>query len=117
MRGEEGGRGRNALSWAHGQGREMGMVGLLAATSPPQWRLGALTKGFFIVLAKTSRDTQKGIMEAAPETHLQRQNEVKKGRHFTPSPNLPRTKTIDFLSTFSPSVNLSQTKTIDFFPK
>ena len=59
------------------------MVGLLAATSPPQWRLGALTKGFFIVLAKTSRDTQKGIIEAAPETHLQRQNEVKKGRHFT----------------------------------
>ena len=68
------------------------MVGLLAATSSPQWRLGALTKGFFIVLAKTSRDTQKGIMEAAPETHLQRQNEVKKGRHFTPSVNLPPTK-------------------------
>ena len=52
------------------------MVGLLAATSPPQWRLGALTKGFFIVLAKTSRDTQKGIIEAAPETHLQKQIEV-----------------------------------------
>ena len=67
------------------------MVGLLAATSPPQWRLGALTKGFFIVLAKTSRDTQKGILEAAPETLLQWQNEVKKGGHFALSPNSPHT--------------------------
>ena len=90
------------------------MVGLLAATSSPQWRLGALTKGFFIVLAKTSRHTHKGIMQAAPETHLQRQNEVKKGRHFTPSVNLPQTKTIDLVSTKNPSPNLSQTKTIDF---
>ena len=55
------------------------MVGSLAATSPtspPQWRLGALTKGIFIVLAKTSHDTQKGLIQAAPETHLQRQIEV-----------------------------------------
>ena len=93
------------------------MVGLLAATSPPQWRLGALTKGFFIVLAKTSRDTQKGIIEAAPETHLQRQNEVKKGRHFTPSVNLPQTKTIDLVATRVPFCKSSPNKNHRFPPE
>ena len=58
-------------------------------------------KGIFIFLAKTSHDTQKGLIQAAPETHLQRQNEVKKARQFTLPPNLPRTKTIDFFLSFT----------------